>query len=519
MAPVLAVVLVVEYVGLRLLFRSDLTGRPRRRHLGPPQPVPAFPLVVVGLMLVGFAAVSPFGGQPWWVSAAAAVVLAPGATATACSGCATSVRAAHPGFAIWVLSLGVVVAGLSAGFLGDAVARPGPRLAVARRDRADRGDRHRAGQPADQPLRDPAAGARCVAPLGTTAVLAALLGLNIGSGLTWTGSLANLLWRRTLDGVRRGARQRGVPPGLADPHAPGAARRRGHALADQLERHHRRTRGAVATRLRASRRSPSHRSKYSRHRAHPSPRRGAPVKNLEEPPRPAARPARADPPVRVRRQRQLHRPGRPAQRPERDHGPRRLLAEGRVHPDRQAVRGPERRVDGDLRLTALVRPGAAGGGRRPGDVLTTTDQTGHGQHPEGAARAEPTPSPPRARATYQIATLTQSKNTSLSNSFINFVTRPGRQAGARGGRLRPTLSRADRRGRRRPIACGHDREPGARARLAGPQPGPRARPGDRGRGAGRRPLGGPRRQGRRRRRGRRRDAQDDRDGPDAAASS
>jgi arsenical pump membrane protein len=37
-----------------------------------------------------------------------------------------------------------------------------------------------------------------VAPLGTTAVLAALLGLNIGSGITWTGSLANLLWRRTL---------------------------------------------------------------------------------------------------------------------------------------------------------------------------------------------------------------------------------------------------------------------------------------------------------------------------------
>jgi arsenical pump membrane protein len=43
-----------------------------------------------------------------------------------------------------------------------------------------------------------------VAPLGTTAVLAALLGLNIGSGLTWTGSLANLLWRRTL--VRCGRR-------------------------------------------------------------------------------------------------------------------------------------------------------------------------------------------------------------------------------------------------------------------------------------------------------------------------
>jgi arsenical pump membrane protein len=29
-------------------------------------------------------------------------------------------------------------------------------------------------------------------------VLAGLLGVTIGAGLTWTGSLANLLWRRTL---------------------------------------------------------------------------------------------------------------------------------------------------------------------------------------------------------------------------------------------------------------------------------------------------------------------------------
>ena len=37
MAPVLAVVLVVEYVGLRLLFRRDLTGEPR------PDPTPLQP--------------------------------------------------------------------------------------------------------------------------------------------------------------------------------------------------------------------------------------------------------------------------------------------------------------------------------------------------------------------------------------------------------------------------------------------------------------------------------------------
>ena len=37
-----------------------------------------------------------------------------------------------------------------------------------------------------------------VAPFGDVVVLAALLGLNIGSGLTYSGSLANLLWRRGL---------------------------------------------------------------------------------------------------------------------------------------------------------------------------------------------------------------------------------------------------------------------------------------------------------------------------------
>ena len=40
-----------------------------------------------------------------------------------------------------------------------------------------------------------------VAPLGDTAILAALIGLDAGAGLTYSGSLANLLWRRTLAGT------------------------------------------------------------------------------------------------------------------------------------------------------------------------------------------------------------------------------------------------------------------------------------------------------------------------------
>ncbi len=84
MAPVLAVVLVVEYVGLRLLFRRDLA-----RPAGPVQdaehpPLPVVPLVVVGLMLVGFAVGSPFGVDPFWFSGAAAVALALWAGAGGC---------------------------------------------------------------------------------------------------------------------------------------------------------------------------------------------------------------------------------------------------------------------------------------------------------------------------------------------------------------------------------------------------------------------------------------------------
>ena len=54
-----------------------------------------------------------------------------------------------------------------------------------------------------------------VAPLGLTAVMAALIGLDVGSGLTYTGSLANLLWRRTL--VRHGGDAVGadLPPARA----------------------------------------------------------------------------------------------------------------------------------------------------------------------------------------------------------------------------------------------------------------------------------------------------------------
>jgi arsenical pump membrane protein len=197
MAPVLLVVLVVEYAGLRLLFRGDLAA-PQREHgelAGPA--VPVVPVVVVALMLVGFAVSSHWDVAPAWVSSVAALVLVAWAGVRRLVRPRDVVRAGHPSFALLVLALGVTVAAVSTGFLGDLVARLVPdgtsfpallALAVLATVLAALLT-NLSATILLVPL---------VAPLGTTAVLAALLGLNIGSGLTWTGSLANLLWRRTL---------------------------------------------------------------------------------------------------------------------------------------------------------------------------------------------------------------------------------------------------------------------------------------------------------------------------------
>jgi arsenical pump membrane protein len=209
MAPVLAVVLLVEYAGLRLLFRRELAV-PAAVDDDEPMPLARFPIAVVGLMLLGFAAVSPWGIAPWWVSLVAALVLAGWAGRTGLVTPRDVFVAGQAGFATWVLALGVVVAALGVGFLGDLVARAVPGstsygglMAVALlATLLANGLTNLSATLLLVPL---------VAPLGTTAVLAALMGLNIGSGLTWTGSLANLLWRRTLG-------RHGAAPGSAAFH-------------------------------------------------------------------------------------------------------------------------------------------------------------------------------------------------------------------------------------------------------------------------------------------------------------
>jgi arsenical pump membrane protein len=210
MAPVLAVVLVVEYVALRLLFRRDLAAPSGVTEDAEHPPLPVVPLVAVGLMLVGFAVGSPFGVEPFWFSGAAAAALALWGRRRGLLTTPDAVAAAHPAFALFVLCLGVVVAALGAGFLGGWVADALPSgtgfadlllVAVIATVLANL-------------LTNLSATLLLVPLLGTlgdTAVLAALLGLNIGSGLSYTGSLANLLWRRSM--VRLGH-----PPPLRELH-------------------------------------------------------------------------------------------------------------------------------------------------------------------------------------------------------------------------------------------------------------------------------------------------------------
>jgi arsenical pump membrane protein len=211
MAPVWLSVIAVEYVGHRVFFRRELRQPVSSGRIQEALAVPVVPLTVVALMLVFFAALSPLGVQPGWVACAAAAVLAAHGLSRRRLRLRHVLESAHLPFGFFVLCLGVVVAGLTGSFLGGLVRSALPDgtdlasllgVAVLATLLANLLN----NLPATLLL------VPLVAPLGVTAVLAALVGLGVGSGLTYPGSLANLLWRRTL--VRRGS-----PPSAGTFHA------------------------------------------------------------------------------------------------------------------------------------------------------------------------------------------------------------------------------------------------------------------------------------------------------------
>jgi len=199
-----------EYVVFTRFFAADLAVRPRRDRGDHAKDidVPVFTLAVVALTLAGFAGASAAGVNPAWAAFAGAAVLAVRALVRRRLGPVALVRAADVPFLLFVLGLGIVVKAVVSNGLGTALAPllPGgtslPALAATAALAAVLANVCN-NLPAVLVLLPLAA------PSGAGAVLAVLLGVNIGPNLTYTGSLATLLWRRIL-------RRHGSAPDLGE---------------------------------------------------------------------------------------------------------------------------------------------------------------------------------------------------------------------------------------------------------------------------------------------------------------
>ncbi|MFE2960965.1 SLC13 family permease [Nocardia tengchongensis] len=194
------VAIATEYVIFRHFFADDLKASSQPATRTEPPEIPVFVLAVLATTLAGFVVTSAIGVNPAWSASSGAVVLGGRAVAQRRATIVSIGRAAELSFLAFVLALGVVVSAVTDNGLAATLGHVFPSGA---------------GLPA---LLAVAAFAAVLAnvinnlpavlvllPLtasaGPGAVLAVLLGVNIGPNLTYTGSLATMLWRRI---VRRG---------------------------------------------------------------------------------------------------------------------------------------------------------------------------------------------------------------------------------------------------------------------------------------------------------------------------
>jgi arsenical pump membrane protein len=187
--------IVVEYLVFRWFFAGDLAG-PGKPAVAQATPIPRYPLGVLAVTLAGFVVTSLAGVNPAWAALGGAVLLAAPRLARRQSGPADLLRAASLPFLLFVLSLGLVVSAVVSNGLGGAITRLLPAgsslpalLAIAAI----------AAVLANVVNNLPAVLVLLPALAGHPgAVLAMLIGVNVGPNLTYAGSLATLLWRRLL---------------------------------------------------------------------------------------------------------------------------------------------------------------------------------------------------------------------------------------------------------------------------------------------------------------------------------
>ncbi len=194
--PWMAAIL-VEFALLRWIFAKDLAVRPRRQPPTIPVEMPLFALVVVGLTLLGFAVTSLLGLSPAWAALAGGAVLGVRALVEHRTTVPRIAAAADVPFLAFVLCLGVVVA---------AVMRSGLEPAMHRLLPDGQGFAALLGIAAVAAVLSNVVNnlpavlvlLPLVTAAGPAAVLAVLIGVNIGPNLTYVGSLANLLWRNVV---------------------------------------------------------------------------------------------------------------------------------------------------------------------------------------------------------------------------------------------------------------------------------------------------------------------------------
>ena len=184
----------LQWLGLRRFFAADLTGTPV--DAPPPPPRPNYALVILAVTVSGFVITSAVGIPPAWAALGGVLLLG----GPALRGHGTTpfelFRSANLGFCAFVFALGIVVEAVSRHGLGHGLGHlvPGGSslptlLALA----------FLAAALANLVNNLPAT--LVLLPLVTghpAAVLAVLIGVNIGPNASFAGSLATLLWRRLL---------------------------------------------------------------------------------------------------------------------------------------------------------------------------------------------------------------------------------------------------------------------------------------------------------------------------------
>ena len=191
------VAVAAEYAVFRRFFATDLDAGAQSPADAETPELPVFALATVACTLAGFVLTSVLGVNPAWAALAGAVVLAGRALAQRRTTPVAIAGAAGIPFLAFVLALAIVVAAVTGNGLASALGHlvsGGTTLPALLSTAA------LAAVLANLINNLPAVLVMLplTAPAGSGAVLAVLLGVNIGPNLTYAGSLATLLWRRIM---------------------------------------------------------------------------------------------------------------------------------------------------------------------------------------------------------------------------------------------------------------------------------------------------------------------------------